>query len=125
VGEDSQVPGMEIRLTSGQLASWKAGRGFRPGTLVGGTAVGGTAVGGVAVGGDDGRRTTITMIATTSPTTTATVPAATRARMRWRRRRSLAFFGLVDRVDLLDLELSAICQRSPIYQQSRWVATPM
>ncbi len=84
VGEDSQVPGIAIRSTSGQLASWNSGRGFfSPGWLVGGTAVGGT-----ALGGDSGRRTTITMMATINATATAIAPAATRPRMRWRLRRA-------------------------------------
>jgi hypothetical protein len=74
---------MAINWTSGQLASWKAGRGFFPGTLVGGIADGG-----VAVGGGPGRRTTMTMMAATNPTTRATAPAAISARMRCRRRRS-------------------------------------
>ncbi len=73
---------MAYIATSGQLASWNAGLGLRPGWLVGGTAVGGMAV----VDGD-GRRTTITMMATTSATTTATAAAAISARMRWRLRR--------------------------------------
>ena len=88
-GEDSQVPGIEITCTSGQLASWNSGRGFfvgRPPAL----AVGGTAVGGTAVGGVSGWRSTTTTIATTNTTTRAIAPAATSARMRWRfRRRSV------------------------------------
>ena len=86
LGEDSQVPGIAIKSTSGQLASWNSGRGFfSPGWLV----VGGTAVGGTALGGDAGRRTTITMMATISATATAIAPAAMRPRMRWRLRRAL------------------------------------
>ena len=75
---------MAIRLTSGQLASWKAGRGLRSGWLVGGTAVGG-----IAVVAGPGRRTMMTMTATTKATTTATAAAAISARIRWRLRRSV------------------------------------
>ncbi len=89
-GDDSQVPGIEISCTSGQLASWNSGRGFLP--VVGGTAVGGTAVGGTAVGGFSGWRITTTTIATISTTTSAIAPAAMSARIRWRFRRLV--FGM-------------------------------
>lgn len=78
-GEDSQVPGIETIITSGQSADWNSGRGFRvadgPGTPAGGSAVGGA-------DGVSGRRITITTIVTTSTTTSAIAAAAIRARMR-------------------------------------------
>ena len=85
-GDDSQVPGIDISCTSGQLASWNSGRGF---PVVGGTAVGGTAVGGTAVCDLSGWRIMIHTTATTSATTSAIAPAAISARIRWRLRRLL------------------------------------
>src|SRR5262245_17553914 len=83
--DDSQVPGIEISCTSGQLASWNSGRGLP----VVGPLVGGTADGGSAVLGLSGWRTMIHTTATTSATTSAIAPAAMSASNRWRFRRLL------------------------------------
>src|SRR3981189_778541 len=68
-GDDSQVPGIDINWTSGQLASWNSGRGLDD---VGGTAVGGMApmLGGIAVGGVSGWGRPTTTAATTGENNT-------------------------------------------------------
>ena len=78
-GDDSQVPGIDIACTSGQLASWNSGRGFLP---VGGIPPGGADVGGTALGGVSGDFCQTHTSTTTSTTTSATATAATRPRMR-------------------------------------------
>src|ERR1700722_18025638 len=77
--DDSQVPGIAISCTSGQLGAWGAGRGLcgYAALLVGGTMLGGTALGGVSR-----CRRTPTTTKITSPTTSGTAGGAINRRKR-------------------------------------------